>query len=120
MENSKRTCTCGDLTSADVGKTVILNGWVHRTRELGGLTFIMLRDRYGITQIVVGDKASEDVKNIAKTLKTEYCVAISGVVAARNEKDINKDMATGAIEVEANEIQIFTTSEPLPFSIDEV
>jgi len=120
MENSKRTVTCGDLTSADVGKTVVLNGWVHRTRELGGLTFVMLRDRYGITQVVVGDKASDSVKDAAKSLKTEYCIAVKGVVAARNDKDINKDMATGAIEVEAEEIELFTTADPLPFSIDEV
>lgn len=120
MENTKRTVTCGDLRASDVGKSVILNGWVHRTRELGGLTFILLRDRYGITQVVVGDKASDEVKKIASTLKSEYCVAISGAVAARQEKDINKDMATGAIEVEAAEIEIFTTSEQLPFAIDEV
>ncbi|MBR5966460.1 MAG: aspartate--tRNA ligase [Treponema sp.] len=120
MENTKRTVTCGELCASDVGKSVILNGWVHRTRELGGLTFILLRDRYGITQVVVGDKASDEVKKIASTLKSEYCVAISGTVAARQEKDINKDMATGAIEVEAAEIEIFTTSEQLPFAIDEV
>ena len=120
MENTKRTVTCGELCASDVGKSVILNGWVHRTRELGGLTFILLRDRYGITQVVVGDKASDQVKKVAATLKSEYCVAISGTVAARQEKDINKDMATGAIEVEAAEIEIFTTSEPLPFAIDEV
>ncbi len=120
MENSKRTVTCGGLTAKDVGKNVILNGWVHRTRELGGLTFILLRDRYGITQVMVGDKASDEVKNIARSLKPEYCVAIKGTVAARAEKDVNKDMATGEIELEAEEIQIFTTSEALPFSIDEV
>nr|MCR5047192.1 aspartate--tRNA ligase [Treponema sp.] len=108
------------LCASDVGKTVILNGWVHRTRELGGLTFILLRDRYGVTQIVVGDKASDDVKKIASSLKSEYCVAVKGTVAARQEKDINKEMATGAVEVEADEIEIFTTSEPLPFAIDEV
>ncbi len=120
MENTKRTCTCGDLRASDNGKKVILNGWVHRTRELGGLTFILLRDRYGITQVVVGDKASDDVKKIASSLKPEFCVAINGTVAARNEKDFNKDMATGEIEVEAEEIEIFTTSETLPFAIDEV
>lgn len=120
MENTKRTVTCGELCASDVGKTVILNGWVHRTRELGGLTFILLRDRYGVTQIVVGDKASDDVKKIASSLKSEYCVAVKGTVAARQEKDINKEMATGAVEVEADEIEIFTTSEPLPFAIDEV
>ncbi|MFA6937768.1 MAG: aspartate--tRNA ligase [Treponema sp.] len=120
MENTKRTNTCGELKASDVGKTVVLNGWVHRTRELGGLTFIMLRDRYGITQIVVGDKANDDIKKVAASLKNEYCIAVSGTVAARNEKDINKDMATGEIEVEANDIEIFTTSLPLPFPIDEV
>jgi aspartyl-tRNA synthetase len=97
-----------------------LNGWVHRTRELGGLTFILLRDRYGITQVVVGDKASDAVKQTAATLKSEYCVAIQGTVAARGEKDVNKDMPTGEIEIEAEDIEIFTTAETLPFSIDEV
>ena len=120
MENTKRTVTCGELSASDVGKTVILNGWVHRSRELGGLTFILLRDRYGITQVVVGDKSSDQVKKIAASLKSEYCVAVKGTVAARSEKDVNKDMATGAIEVEADDIEIFTTSEALPFAIDEV
>ena len=120
MENTKRTVTCGDLRASDSGKKVILNGWVHRTRELGGLTFIMLRDRYGITQVVVGDKASDEVKKTAASLKPEFCIAVSGTVARRNEKDFNKEMATGEIEVEADEIEIFTKSELLPFAIDEV
>jgi aspartyl-tRNA synthetase len=120
MENTKRTDTCGDLRAADEGKSVILNGWVMRTRDLGGLCFIQLRDRYGITQVVVGDKASDELKKAAVSLKSEYCIAVSGTVAARQPKDINKDMPTGEIEVEADDIQIFTTSESLPFSIDEV
>ena len=120
MENSKRTVTCGDLRKADVGKKVVLNGWVSRARDLGGLTFIMLRDRYGITQVMVGDSASDDVKKIASSLKSEYCIAVEGVVAARADKDINPDMATGEIEVEATDIEIFTTSQELPFSIEEV
>jgi len=120
MENSKRTVTCGDLRAADVGKSVILNGWVHRTRDLGGLFFIQMRDRYGITQVLVGDNASDEVKKTASSLKSEYCVAISGTVRARGEKDVNHDMATGEIEVEANDIEVFTTAEPLPFQIDEV
>lgn len=120
MENTKRTVTCGDLRKSDVGKSVILNGWVHRTRDLGGLFFIQLRDRYGITQILVGDNASNEVKKIAASLKSEYCIAISGKVAARSDKDVNPEMATGEIEVEAEDIEIFTTSEQLPFAIDEV
>ena len=120
MENSKRTVTCGELTKADVGKKVVLNGWVSRTRDLGGLIFIRLRDRYGITQVMVGDNASDEVKKIASGLKSEYCIAVEGVVAARAEKDINPDMKTGEIEVEASDIEIFTTSQELPFSIEEV
>ena len=120
MENTKRTVTCGDLRAADVGKKVVLNGWVSRTRDLGGLVFIRLRDRYGITQVKVGDGASDEVKKIASSLKSEYCIAVEGVVAARDQKDINADMATGEIEVEATDIEIFTTSQELPFSIEEV
>ena len=120
MENTKRTVTCGELRKSDVGKKVVLNGWVSRTRDLGGLIFIRLRDRYGITQVMVGDKASDEVKKIAARLKSEYCIAVEGVVAARSDKDINADMATGEIEVEASDIQIFTTSQELPFSIEEV
>ena len=120
MENSKRTATCGELTKADVGKKVVLNGWVSRTRDLGGLVFIRLRDRYGITQVMVGDNASDEVKKTAASLKSEYCIAVEGVVSARAEKDINKDMTTGEIEVEATDIEIFTTSQELPFSIEEV
>lgn len=120
MENTKRTVTCGDLRAADVGKKVVLNGWVSRTRDLGGLVFIRLRDRYGITQVKVGDGANDEVKKIASSLKSEYCIAVEGVVAARDQKDINTDMATGEIEVEACDIEIFTTSQELPFSIEEV
>ena len=104
MENTKRTVTCGDLRKSDVGKSVVLNGWVSRTRDLGGLIFIRLRDRYGITQVMVGDKASDEVKKIAASLKSEYCIAVEGVVNARSEKDINADMPTGEIEVEAKDI----------------
>ncbi|MBR1402979.1 MAG: aspartate--tRNA ligase [Treponema sp.] len=120
MESSKRTVTCGELRKGDVGKSVVLNGWVSRSRDLGGLVFIQLRDRYGITQVMVGDGASDEVKKIASSLKSEYCIAVSGTVAARSEKDVNPDMATGEIEVEAKEIEIFTTSQELPFSIEEV
>lgn len=120
MENAKRTVTCGELRKGDVGKKVVLNGWVSRTRDLGGIVFIRLRDRYGITQVMVGDGASDEVKRIAASLKSEYCIAVAGVVAARAEKDINPDMATGEIEVEASDIEIFTTSQELPFSIEEV
>ena len=69
---------------------------------------------------MVGDKASDDVKKIAASLKSEYCIAVEGIVAARSDKDVNADMATGEIEVEATDIEVFTTSQELPFSIGEV
>ena len=120
MENSKRSVTCGELRKSDVGKTVVLNGWVHRTRDLGGIFFISLRDRYGITQVLVGPDAAENVKKNAASLKSEYCVAVRGTVSARSDKDVNADMPTGEIEVIACDIEIFTASDPLPFAIDEV
>lgn len=120
MENTKRTVTCGDLRTADVEKRVVLNGWVSRTRNLGGLVFISLRDRYGVTQVIVGEGADEALKKTASSLKNEYCVAVCGTVRLRSEKDVNSDMATGAIEVAAEDIEIFTASRELPFSIEEV
>lgn len=120
MEHTKRSCNCGALRASDAGKIVTLNGWVHRTRALGGLTFILLRDRYGITQVVVGDGANDETKKIAASLKSEFCIAVRGKVSMRNEKDFNAEMTTGQIEVIADEIEIFTTSEALPFAIDEV
>ncbi|MCI1208978.1 MAG: aspartate--tRNA ligase [Treponema sp.] len=120
MRSTKRTVTCGDLRKSDVGKTVVLNGWVHRARDLGGIFFILLRDRYGITQITVGPEASAAVKKTASDLKNEYCIAVEGTVSARTEKNINHDMPTGEVEIEVSDIEIFTPSAVLPFPVDEV
>lgn len=119
MNFTKRTVTCGALTAADVGKTVILNGWVHRDRNHGALHFINLRDRYGITQVVVDDNASEELQKTAAQLKMEYCIAVTGVVRKRPDNMVNKDMATGEIEVQAQKIEILSKCEVLPFMIDE-
>ena len=119
MEYQKRTVTCGDLCAADIGKTVVLNGWVHRKRDHGGISFINLRDRYGITQVVVDDDASADLLAAAAELKSEYCVAIRGTVRGRPESMVNPDMTTGAIEVKADNITILSKCATLPFQIDE-
>lgn len=119
MEYQKRTVTCGDLNAADIGKTVVLNGWVHRKRDHGGISFINLRDRYGITQVVVDDDASADLLAAAAELKSEYCVAIRGTVRGRPESMVNPDMTTGAIEVKADDITILSKCATLPFQIDE-
>jgi aspartyl-tRNA synthetase len=119
MEYQKRSITCGGLRRADAGKKVVLNGWVHRHRDHGGITFVNLRDRYGVTQVVVDSDASEALKATAAELKFEYCVAMVGTVRARPDSMVNKDMETGEIEVVASEIQVLSRCETLPFMIDE-
>ena len=116
----KRTVTCGDLRKADDGKTIILNGWIHRIREHGGISFINLRDRYGITQVVVDSDSPAELTEFAKTLRMEFCIAVEGVVRARPDTMINPDMITGEIEVVAKAIKVLSKSETLPFMIDEV
>jgi aspartyl-tRNA synthetase len=119
MEYQKRTTTCGALRKADAGQTVILNGWVHRKRDHGPISFINLRDRYGISQVVVEADASSELKAAAAELKFEYCIAVRGRVRERPDSMVNKDMETGEVEVVADSIQVLTRCETLPFMIDE-
>lgn len=119
METMKRTVTCGDLRRSDAGKTVILNGWVHRKRDHGGISFINMRDRYGITQVVVDADAPEALKQVAGELRNEYCVAVEGTVRPRPDSMINPEMGTGEIEVVAKNLVILSRSEVLPFQIEE-
>jgi aspartyl-tRNA synthetase len=119
MEYQKRTTTCGALRKAEAGQRVVLNGWVHRKRDHGPISFINLRDRYGITQVVVEAEAADALKAAAAELKLEYCVAVRGRVRARPDDMVNKDMDTGEIEVVADSIDVLTRCETLPFMIDE-
>ncbi len=119
MEYMKRTATCGELRMDHIGKEVILNGWVHRRRDHGGISFINLRDRYGITQVVIDENAKDTLKNTVSELKYEYCIAVRGKVRARPEGMRNPAMPTGDIEVAAEDIVILSTCEVLPFMIDE-
>ena len=119
MEKMQRTVTCGGLNKDFAGKTVVLNGWIHRKRDHGGITFINLRDRYGLTQVVIDDDAQTELKELAASLKQEYCIAVEGLVRPRPDSMINKDMTTGEIEVKALKIEVLSKSEVLPFQIDE-
>ena len=122
MEAMRRTITCGALRKQDAGKKVILNGWVHRKRDHGGVFFINLRDRYGITQVVVDSNnlaTGSKLAAIAAELRNEYCLAIEGLVRPRPESMANSDMDTGEIEVEAENIVILSRCEVLPFQIDD-
>ena len=122
----KRTVDCGSLRKQDAGRTVILNGWVHRKRDHGGIFFINLRDRYGISQVVVdttvSGSASADQTELAAIcaeLRNEYCLAVEGLVRPRPDDMVNPAMSTGEIEVFASKIVILNRSEVLPFQIDE-
>lgn len=118
MNFDQRTVTCGELRGADAGKTVVLNGWVHRDRNHGALHFINLRDMYGITQVVVDDDASPELQKTASELRMEYCIAVTGVVRLRPENMVNHDMATGEVEVKAEKISVLSKCATLPFMID--
>jgi len=115
----QRTNTCGELRAADIGKSVVLNGWVHRKRDHGGITFINIRDRYGVTQVVVDADSPPELLDIAADLKMEYCLSIRGTVRPRPDTMVNPSMPTGEIEVKAERIQILSRCAPLPFMIDE-
>ncbi len=119
METNKRTHTCGDLKAAHAGAEVTLNGWVHRVRDHGGLKFVDLRDRYGITQVVIDTAAHGDLAAAAGDLRHETCVAIAGTVRPRPENMVNREMATGAIEVVASRLVVLSTCDVLPFQIEE-
>jgi aspartyl-tRNA synthetase len=110
-----RTHTAGDLAAADVGKNVVLLGWVHRVRDLGSLVFIDLRDRHGLTQVVV--RENEPLVEEAKHLRSEFVIAVIGTVVARGADAVNAKMKTGEIEVEAREIRLLNDAKVTPFPI---
>lgn len=115
----KRTKYCGHISQEDLGKEVILNGWVHRIRNHGGVIFMDLRDREGLVQCVIEEKDNPEVYEIADSLKSEYVIAIRGVVRERPPGTENPKLKTGYYEVSIKEIQILNTSETPPFPIDE-
>jgi aspartyl-tRNA synthetase len=112
-----RTHTCGGLRAGDVGKDVVLLGWVHRVRDLGSLVFIDVRDRHGVTQVVARD--DEALVGEAKRLRSEFVIAIVGKVEDRAPETVNTKIATGAIEVSAREIRLLNDARTPPFPIGD-
>ena len=112
-----RTHTCGELRITDAGKQIILAGWVQKTRDLGGMTFVDLRDRYGITQLVFNMETNADQCRLARELGREYVIRALGVVAERSNK--NPNMLTGDIEIHVDTLYILNPAETPPFTIDE-
>ena len=117
LKGLKRTHYCGDLRISNVGEEVILNGWVQKKRNLGGLVFVDLRDIKGITQILFDTNVSEEAFNKAEKLGSEYVVAVKGIVRERQSK--NPNMPTGDIEIEATELRVLSKSETPPIYIKD-
>ncbi|MBL8126670.1 MAG: aspartate--tRNA ligase, partial [Chloroflexia bacterium] len=102
--------TCGTLRAGNIGENVVLRGWVNRRRDLGGLIFIDLRDRYGLTQVVFNPEIAPAAHAAASDVRSEYVLEISGTVRERPEGTRNPKLATGDIEVEAQDITVLNTS----------
>ena len=115
----KRTHTCGEITKNDVGLNVSLNGWIGKTRDLGGLIFIDLRDRYGKTQIVFDESTNKNIFDKAKKLGLEDVIGIQGKVINRPDEAINKNMVTGYIDVDVESLVIYNESDPPPFDVSD-
>jgi len=113
-----RSHYCGLLTAQHVGQQVSLCGWVNRRRDLGGLIFLDLRDRDGMVQVVC-DPDLKELFDVAYTLRNEFCIQVKGQVRARPDSQINKDMATGEVEVYASELLILNKAAPLPLDSNQ-
>jgi len=114
----KRTNYCGNLKKSDIDKEVILNGWVHRWRDHGGVVFIDLRDRTGIVQLTF-EGSSKEVHKIGQHLRTEYVIGLVGIVKARTSENINENIPTGEIEISVQKIEIMNKSQTTPINIAE-
>ncbi len=112
-----RSKTCGELRLANAGEVVTLAGWVQRTRKMGGMTFVDLRDRYGITQLVFNESVDAELCSRANKLGREFCVQACGTVSERQSK--NPNMPTGEIEIIVNELKILSPSATPPFTIED-
>lgn len=116
----RRTHTCGELMRADVARNAILMGWVHRVRDHGGVLFVDLRDRYGVTQVVFRpETAGAELMVRAGQLGSEWVIAARGPVAMRPADSLNPDLPTGDVELEAHELKVLAACAPLPFQVNE-
>lgn len=112
-----RTHTCGELTLADLGKEVILSGWVQKSRDLGGMTFIDMRDRYGITQLTFNSDDDAELRASARELGREYVIKVTGTVIERSSKNLK--IPTGEIEIKVTQLEVLSSSKVPPFLIED-
>jgi aspartyl-tRNA synthetase len=121
MNFKRRTHTCGELKAANAGEKVVLNGWVDRRRDLGGVIFIGLRDRYGVTQVIFEPEHNQEAHQFGKELRNEFVVSVEGTVRERPKDQVNKEMTTGEIDIIIEKLIILNEAETPPFPIkDEV
>ncbi len=116
LSTVRRTHTCGELRAEHEGTTVRLQGWVNSYRDLGGVVFVDLRDRYGVVQITADERVADELRAVAARCRNEYVVEISGTVAVRSNP--NQRLPTGAVEVIPSSVEILSTTPPLPFSLE--
>ncbi len=119
LPEHKRTIYCGQVRPEEIGKEVVLCGWVHRRRDHGGLVFVDLRDREGIVQVVFSPDSFPDAHAKADVLRSEYVVSVRGTVRRRPEGTENRNLPTGEIEVVASSLAILNESRPLPFTLED-
>ena len=119
ISGMKRTHMCGDLRLSDAGRTVTVNGWVDRVRDNGGVLFLLVRDRAGVIQCTFDKSVNAGLFDIAFTCRTEFVVAVSGKLTARDEAAVNKKMPTGEVELIAEELRILSKAQTTPFEIDD-
>lgn len=112
-----RTHTCGELRLSNAGQKVTLSGWVHKARKMGGMTFVDIRDRYGVTQLVFNNETDAELCELANKLGREFVIQITGVVAERSNK--NNNIPTGEIEILATELVILNEAQTPPFTIED-
>ena len=117
LNGLKRTMMCGEPREEHVGKKITLMGWVQRNRKLGGLEFIDLRDKSGIMQVVFGEEINAEAFEIAKGVRPEYCIAVTGEVVKR--ESVNENMPTGFVELKCESIKVLSESETPPIIIKE-
>ncbi len=115
----KRTHYCGDLRGTDAGKEVVLNGWVQRRRDHGGLIFLDLRDRAGLAQVVFNPQSSPEAHAVAEDIRGEFVLAVEGTVGRRPDDAVNPNLGTGEIEVTAKSVQVISASKTPPFEVKD-
>src|SRR5687768_1714196 len=117
LQGLRRTHTCGELRPEHAGAQAVLMGWVNRRRDFGPLTFVDLRDRAGVCQIVVDEERNPEAHGLAKSLRSEWVVAVEGKVVMRDPDKQNPQMETGRVEVIASKIHILSDARTPPFEI---